>query len=402
MSSNNQNQRLNGFAPISYMGQNAAQPTNFTVATTSPTADDARGFNLGDWWLNTTNQTIWYLAASNGLTATWINTNGPGAGLFFLTGNTGGAIAPLSGNINVFGDGHTISVVGNPGTSTLTMSLLGGNPNTLTGNTGGAVGPTAGNINLVGSGVISVVGNPATSTLTIEQSGTVAQSFVTQAGTAVPVANVLNVLGSDNISTSGAGSTVTITAGPSIAQSYITSPATGTATPSSGVITLSASGTTSISAAGSSITISNTPSPSVPYAEGTFTPILTVNGVNTGSTYSSQRGYYVRIGNVVFIWGFLAVTSIARANDQNYGMGNFPFVVSATYGQVNIAGGAIQQVAGDRNPNLKATPWWGQFVLSSTYANFWWNSGGVDRQIGSFDVPISGAWNVSLNGFYFI
>lgn len=41
---------------------------------------------------------------------------------------------------------------------------------TLTGNTGGAVSPTANNINVVGSGVISVAGNPGTSTLTISSS----------------------------------------------------------------------------------------------------------------------------------------------------------------------------------------------------------------------------------------
>ncbi len=38
---------------------------------------------------------------------------------------------------------------------------------TLTGNSGGAVPPTAGNINVLGSGGINVAGNPGTSTLTI-------------------------------------------------------------------------------------------------------------------------------------------------------------------------------------------------------------------------------------------
>lgn len=42
---------------------------------------------------------------------------------------------------------------------------------TLTGNSGGPVGPTAGNINVVGSGSVSVAGNPGTSTLTISTSG---------------------------------------------------------------------------------------------------------------------------------------------------------------------------------------------------------------------------------------
>lgn len=44
----------------------------------------------------------------------------------------------------------------------------GGSPvETLTGNTGGAVSPTANNINVVGTGAVSVTGNPGTSTLTI-------------------------------------------------------------------------------------------------------------------------------------------------------------------------------------------------------------------------------------------
>jgi hypothetical protein len=42
---------------------------------------------------------------------------------------------------------------------------------TLTGNTGGAVGPTAGNINILGGVGATVAGNPGTSTLTINISG---------------------------------------------------------------------------------------------------------------------------------------------------------------------------------------------------------------------------------------
>jgi hypothetical protein len=44
---------------------------------------------------------------------------------------------------------------------------------TLTGNSGGAVGPDGShNINVIGSGTISVAGNPGTNTLTITSSGT--------------------------------------------------------------------------------------------------------------------------------------------------------------------------------------------------------------------------------------
>lgn len=46
----------------------------------------------------------------------------------------------------------------------------GGSLNTLTGNTGGPVSPTGGNINVFGAGAISVSGNPGTSTFTISSS----------------------------------------------------------------------------------------------------------------------------------------------------------------------------------------------------------------------------------------
>lgn len=80
---------------------------------------------------------------------------------------------------------------------------------TLTGNTGGPVGPTGNNINVVGSGSISVAGNPGTSTLTISNSGAVATSFAGDSGTATPALGVLTLHGANNITTSAAGSTVT-------------------------------------------------------------------------------------------------------------------------------------------------------------------------------------------------
>lgn len=60
---------------------------------------------------------------------------------------------------------------------------------TLTGNSGGAVSPSVGNINVVGSGAITVTGNPGTSTLTISSSaGGFTWSVITANQTAV-VAN---------------------------------------------------------------------------------------------------------------------------------------------------------------------------------------------------------------------
>ena len=83
---------------------------------------------------------------------------------------------------------------------------------TLTGNSGGAVGPLAGNIDVVGTGVITVVGNPGTHTLTITPSGSIASSFITTpaTGTATPAAGILTFSGTGGIVVSAAGSTVTV------------------------------------------------------------------------------------------------------------------------------------------------------------------------------------------------
>ncbi len=84
---------------------------------------------------------------------------------------------------------------------------------TLTGNTGGPVGPDGGgNIDVVGDGTtVSVAGNAGTNTLTISVDASVANQYTADSGTAVPVANNLNIFGdSASILTSAAGDTVTI------------------------------------------------------------------------------------------------------------------------------------------------------------------------------------------------
>ena len=59
-----------------------------------------------------------------------------------------------------------------------------GSAETLTGNSGGAVSPTAGNINTVGTGSITIIGNPGSSTLTTELTGLTTHNVLIGAGTA--------------------------------------------------------------------------------------------------------------------------------------------------------------------------------------------------------------------------
>lgn len=95
----------------------------------------------------------------------------------------------------------------------------GGFIQTLTGNSGGPVSPTAGNINVVGTGVITVVGDPGTSTLTVGITGTT--NHAVQVGnaagglTSIPVGLTGQVLtgvtGADPVFAAPAASAITIT-----------------------------------------------------------------------------------------------------------------------------------------------------------------------------------------------
>jgi len=209
-------QRLNGLFPLSYVGVVPVSPVNFVMDDRNPTVSDSKNFYIGDLWLNTSTQPpdvadLWMLVSLVGNNATWVNF---GAGnLETLTGNTGGPVFPDGAdNINVVGDATTITIAGNPGTHTLTASVIGtGVLSTLTGDVGGAVHPLAGNINLLGTaGIIVTTGNPGTHTITWSLDGSIADSYPTDSGTAVPVAHVLNILAQH--ATLGCGSSVLFSA----------------------------------------------------------------------------------------------------------------------------------------------------------------------------------------------
>jgi len=321
-------QRLNGLNPLSYLGFDAAQPTEIIIRNREPLTSDYRNVALGTWWLNTATNDLFYLASLRNSMASWINISSSNSGIQTLTANSGGAVSPTAGNINIVGDGTTIVVTGNPGSSSIVISALGGSfISSLTGNTGGPVFPAADNINLVGSSPLSVTGNPGTSTLTISQNGTVADSFPTNAGTAIPSAGILTVNGANGLSTTGASNTVTVVGSGSLARSFITSPATGTAVPAAGVLTFAAGSGTTITAAASTVTVSSVPAGSVPsYSTGTFVPALSIAGNRTGITYSKRLGVYTAVGSLVYVQMDIALTALP-ATVGNVLIEDLPFTV---------------------------------------------------------------------------
>ena len=138
------------------------------VTTRNPNANDT-GYNFGQLWVNKFAGTAYVLASVNSGMANWVPLGSSTGVVTELTGNTGGAIVPISGNIDVVGSG-SISVAGTAGTLTISSSATTNAIQYLAGNSGGNIGPSGGVVNVVGTGSVSVSG--AGNTLTIGVSTT--------------------------------------------------------------------------------------------------------------------------------------------------------------------------------------------------------------------------------------
>lgn len=199
--------RLGGKQGTAYLGTNANQPPNWVFSDRDPSQYDINNVSLGDMWLNQDSENVWILvslagvAGSKGSLATWVKleSNAVTGVLDTLTGDTGGVIqGDVNANINIVSGIPGLSFDGNAGTNTVTLNstISGQVVQTLTGNNGGAIDPLAGNINIEGDNVgVTVVGNPLTNTLLISLVGgdDAAQDFPTDSGTASSINGILNI-----------------------------------------------------------------------------------------------------------------------------------------------------------------------------------------------------------------
>lgn len=176
-----------------------------------PTGNDTN-YPVQKKWFDTSTGDFYLLEGftSTGgvIQATWVVIGGT-SGVQSLTGNTGGAVYPTANNTDVVGDGVYLTVTGNPGTSTLTISPAGGLTTLYTEDVGTAT-PMAGNLNILGGTGVNTVGSG--DTVTINASASVPLTFTANSGSATPAANNLNIFGGTGITTVGSGSTITINA----------------------------------------------------------------------------------------------------------------------------------------------------------------------------------------------
>ena len=361
-------------------GTSFTSPFLTAFRTRAPTSNDIN-YPVQQRWVNTVSEIEYILSGFTSfgaqLQATWLELGSSFSGVTTLTGNSGGAIAPVAGNINVVGDGSTISIAG------------------------------AGN------------------TLTASLSGEVTNLYNTDAGTATPSGNAITIAGGTGINTSGSGSTVTIN---------LTTPVTvahgGTGKTSQTAYSLVCGGTTNTGAfqavgpssstnailmptgASSLPAFTTTGTPYVSgisfnagtntlssYTNGTWTPALSIGGSAAGITYSAQTGGYVQIGNVVFITIQLVLTS-AGSNTGAVLITNLPFTSAGT--------GIV--------PKMLWSQWLGMTVSAGnligmqveststqgTMYIFGANGGGGAVLQQGVNVTLTNGSNIAIEGFYFI
>lgn len=211
---------------------------------------DYKNFQIFDLWINEANQTAWIMVDRTATSGTWIQIASSGTGILTITGDSGGAVpADGANNINLL-SGDNLTVTGVMGTNTLTITLDGTVADSYPTDAGTAI-PALGVLNVLGGTGVNTAG--AGDTVTINATATVPLQFTEDAGTATPAANNLNVLGGTSIDTAGAGDTVTINLSADVANQYTTD--SGVATPAANNINVFGAGGISTSGAGDTITI---------------------------------------------------------------------------------------------------------------------------------------------------
>jgi len=195
----------------------------------------------------------------------------------------------------------------------------------LTGDAGGAIVPVAGNIDILGGAGITVTGTPGT--LTIAHGGEIADSFPTDAGTAVPVAGDTNILGGTNINTTGAGNTVTVILDDDVTLAGFLNAGT-TVTAGTGITSTTGDITSS---AGDVVAQNN-----VTATTGTIA--ASAGAVTAGTTVTAGTGITATTGNIVASTGNITSTlgSLEAATTVTAGTG-----ITATTGTIAASAGAV-------------------------------------------------------------
>lgn len=108
--------------PQAYEGVRAVNPPDLVKASRAPTSNDKK-YPIGTLWVNKVTQASYQLDGFTAGAPVWVALGGGATALATLTGDSGGAISPTGGNINLLGTANQIATTGSG--STITASLVG-------------------------------------------------------------------------------------------------------------------------------------------------------------------------------------------------------------------------------------------------------------------------------------
>ncbi len=166
---------------------------------------------------------------------------------------------------------------------------------TLTGNSGGAISPVAGNIDILGGSGVSVVGTAGTLTISLTGGGVAIDSFVPDAGTNPVVPSALGV-----VTMAGTANQITTTGG--LNSLTFSLPAAITAPGSLTTTTTLAAGTTLTAGTGITATTGN-------ITASTGNLVSTLGSVSAATTVTAGTGITATTGNIVASAGNISSTS---------------------------------------------------------------------------------------------
>lgn len=235
--------------PLAYEGQVVVP---FIVRDFPPTTAFNQ-FSVPTIWIQPSTEDAYILTGKPHGVANWLLFVNGGGNVGTLKGNTGAAVGPtVGGLINVVGDGTTITIAGNPGTNTLTASLVGGGTAIDSITVDAATAPGTNPVVSNGAGLIAITGaqvatgtvganvirtdSLAANTLTVEvqRSTAVAATDSTKNGVSHFDSSMFSVDGSGFVSLSGGGQAI---------DSFIPDSGTSPVVPAAnGSVTMSGSG----------------------------------------------------------------------------------------------------------------------------------------------------------------
>jgi len=291
--------------------------------------------------------------------------------------------------LHVVGDGTTITVTGNPATSTLTISSLVTSAETLTGNSGPPIAPVLGNINTIGTGSITISG--AGNTLTTQLTGLTNHDVLVGAGTAT-ITSVSPSTAGFVLTSNGVGADPSFqAASASGAITTITGNSGGAEVPLAGNFNIVGSGSITVAGSANTETVQLTglTAHNILLGEGTATVGLVAPTANTGAVLQNNAGAdptystatypsTTTINQLLYSSAANVVSGLATGNNGvliTNAMGVPSLLPDGTTGQfltattgsppswTTVAPGGVSSVTGTANQIL-ASPTTGAVVLS--------------------------------------